>query len=137
MSEINYKLIAQRFAGALDRNDFSEARRCLSPECRYQIGGDELLGQEVILASYSDSAKWAEQPLDKVIYESEVHGGDAENMEVLFTDRIIHKGLTHEYRCRQRLSMNGAGKIIRIVHEELPGERERLNAFLESCGIRR
>jgi len=101
MTEKNNKLMVQQFANALDRNDFSEARRCLSPECRYQIGSDELIGREAILASYSNNAKWAEQTLDKVIYESEVRGGNAENMEVLFTDRIVQKGMTHEYRCRQ------------------------------------
>ena len=128
--------IAKHFAQALDRCDFAKAGRYISSDCHYQTGYEELIGPQVILASYSESAEWGSKTLDQVIYESEVQG-EGENLSVLYIDRITHGGQTHEYRCRQHLSINDAGLIVRIVHEELPGEREKLNEFLARCGIRR
>ena len=128
--------IAKQFAQALDRCDFAEAGRYISSDCRYQTGSEELVGPQAILASYAESAQWGSETLDQVIYESEVQG-EGSNLSVLYTDRITHGGLTHDYRCRQHLSINPAGLIFKIVHEELPGEREKLNEFWARCGVRR
>jgi len=43
----------------------------------------------------------------------------------------------HRYRCRQEFTFGDDGRVIRIVHRELPGEREDLQAFLDRCGIQR
>ncbi len=106
--------IARLFAAALDRCDFTEASRYLSPDCRYQIGGGELIGPEAIIGSYRDSAEWGSRTLEQVIYESEVEEGQ-DGLSVLFTDRILHHGQKHE---------------------ELPGEREALDQFFKHCGVK-
>ncbi len=131
------QIIAKRFAQALDRCDFAEAGRYLSSDCSYQTGHEELIGPQAILASYSESADWGSKTLDQVIYESEIEVGKDGSLSVLYLDKIIHGGLTHEYRCRQRLSIDDAGLIVGIVHEELPSEREKLNEFLARCGVSR
>jgi hypothetical protein len=108
----------------------------LSDDCSYEIGKEVLVGPEAIIASYRESAEWGRRTLDQVVYESVVT--QVENgLSVLYIDRITHGGATHEYRCRQHLWLNGAGKVIRIVHEELPGERERLDAFFAARRLRR
>jgi hypothetical protein len=137
MPDMDPRIIAERFARALDRCDFAEAGRYLSTDCHYQTGHEELIGPEAVLASYSENAEWASRALERVVYESEIEAGAGSNPTVLFIDRITQGGHIHEYRCRQRLSVNYAGKIVRIVHEELPGERERLDEFLRRCGISR
>lgn len=129
--------IAQRFAEALDESDFVEASRYLSPDCCYRTGNEDLIGPEAILASYSKNAEWASQAPERVLYESLVERQADETMRILFTARIVQGGLTHKYHCRQELVVNQRGKIVAIVHEELPGEREKLNEFLARCGINR
>ena len=49
---------ARRFAGALDRCDFSEAAGYLAAGCRYETGKGELVGPEEIIKSYRESAEW-------------------------------------------------------------------------------
>ncbi len=128
--------IARLFATALDRCDYDEATRHVGAGCRYQISGQELVGPEAIIASYRESAEWGRRVLDQVVYESEVQqAGD--HVAVLYIDRLTHHGETHVYRCRQRLWLDSAGRIVRIVHEELPGEREKLDAFFVKQGIKR
>jgi hypothetical protein len=126
--------ISKAFASALDRCDFAEAAIYLSKDCHYQLGQLTLVGPEAIIGSYRDSAAWASRTLDQVIYESEVTQ-DRDSLSVLYIDRLTHGGQTHEYRCRQHLSLNAAGKIARIVHEELPGEHEMLVAYFAKCGV--
>lgn len=127
--------IARLFAAALDRCDFAEASHYLSPDCRYQIGGGELIGPEAIIGSYRDSAEWGSRTLEQVIYESEVEEGQ-DGLSVLYTDRIIHHGQKHESYSRQHLTMDENGRIVRIIHEELPGEREALEQFFKHCGVK-
>ena len=132
------RTIAKRFANALDRCDYADAGRYLAPDCHYQAASEQLIGPEAILASYRENAEWGSRVLEHVIYASSVEKEEAGgSWGVLYSDRITQSGLTHEYHCRQRLMINLEGKIARIVHEELPGERERLDEFLSRCGIRR
>ncbi len=129
--------LAQHFAQALDRCDFQAAGRDLAPDCLYFTGREVLTGPLAILDSYSQNARWAEEALQQVVYESRVQLEPDGSIIICFTDRISHGGRTHQYRCNQRLFLNGEGKIARIVQEELPGERRKLNKFLAKCGIRR
>ena len=128
--------VAKRFATALDRCDLAEAGLCLASDCHYEIGTQQLIGPDAILASYCENAEWAGRALEQVIYESAVEEGQ-EGLSVLYTDRIVHRGLTHQYSSRQHLTINDDGQITRIVHEELPGQREKLDEFLSQCGVRR
>ncbi len=128
--------IARFFATALDRCDYDEARRYIAADCRYQINPQELVGPEAIIASYRESAEWGRGVLDQVVYESKVQPvGD--HFAVLYIDRVTHHGETHVYRCRQRLWLDDSGRVVRIVHEELPGEREALDEFFERQGVKR
>ena len=136
MASLQPLTIAKRFAAALDRCDFDKAALYLSPDCRYRTRSEELVGPEAIMASYRDSAEWATGTLEQVVYENDVRkSGD--DLIILFTDRIAHRGQAHEYRSRQHLTIDEKGKITRILHEELPGEREKLHAFLARLRVRR
>ena len=127
----------KRFVRALDECNFEEAGRFLAPGCRYLINRTELGGPKAILGSYSDNAKWAQETIERVVYESEVEQKSAQVFDVLYTDRIFHHGLEHAYRCRQHLFVNNSGEIEKIVHEDIAGEPEALKEFLERCGIKR
>lgn len=129
--------IGRRFASALDRCDFDEAMHHIAPDCRYEIGQRKLVGPADIIASYRESDEWGRRVLDEVVYESEVTASADGSITVRYIDRLTHRGETHVYRSHQHLWLDDAGQVIRIVHEELPGEREALDAFFARHGIQR
>jgi hypothetical protein len=134
---LNPLSIVRRFATALDRSDFAEAARYLAPGCRYDTGHGELTGPEAIIASYRESDEWGRGVLDQVVFESEVQQENDGSFTVLYLDRIRLHGETLEYRSRQHLWLNDDGQVVRILHEELPGQREALDAFFARHGLRR
>ncbi|MBI3243132.1 MAG: nuclear transport factor 2 family protein [Chloroflexi bacterium] len=128
---------ALAFAARLDANDFEAVKPLLAPDCRYDTTDQALTGPEAILKSYRENSEWAKATLELIDYESRVEESGEETAAVLFADHLTHHGLTHTYRCRQHLTFGPEMTIIRIEHEELPGEREKLDEFFERCGIKR
>lgn len=123
--------VAQRLASALDRCAFDEARTLLAEDCAYERDATSTLtGVDAIIDSYRASHEKALSMLDAIEYLSEVVSGpEPDSLEIHYCDRIRVGTQTHEYRCRQRIWCRDA-RVVRIVHVELPGERERLDAFL-------
>lgn len=129
---------ATALAQALDRNDFTSAARWIAPDCVYEVRGERVLGAAAILASYAESAKWAQRQFDEVRYESDVGLPDGDTVPVLYTDNLQKAGgRWHRHRCRQHLTIAPSGLVTRIVHEDLPGEVEALEAYFAACGISR
>lgn len=130
--------IVTRLAQALDADDFSAARECLAEDCVYVGHEDTSHGAEAILASYADASAWAHRTFDEVRYASEVGPAAGPAVPVTFTDYLLKAGgRWHRYRCRQEFTVGEAGRIVRIVHHELAGEREALDAYFAECGIER
>ena len=121
--------IAQQFAAALDVEDYTTARALVSPECVYDIGAAKLVGVDPIIDSYAKNGEQAKTRFDAIEYASRVEPTGSAAAVITFTDRVCLAGKWHEYHCRQHLSVNDAGFITAIRHEEIPGERDRLTAF--------
>lgn len=130
--------VVTRLAHALDADDYTGARACLDDDCVY-VGLDETWrGSEAIVGSYADASAWAHRTFDEVRYASEVGTAAGATVPVTFTDYLLKAGRRwHRYRCRQEFTVGSAGRIVRIVHRELPGEREELDAYFRECGIER
>lgn len=128
---------ARRFAQALDREDYAAAMACLAPDCEYAIRGVVHRGPETIVASYRAAGEWGAGKLDGVRYESSVRAEPAGGATVTFVDHLEHRGARHTHRCEQRLGFDAAGRIRRIEHVDLPGEREALEGFFARVGIAR
>jgi hypothetical protein len=126
---------ASEFALMLDEDDYARAATFLSPRCAYDTGAATLVGPDAIIASYRASSEKARRLFDSIEYISEIAGATADTATILYIDRITHKGETHEYRCRQRIRWGADGLIAAIVHEDIPGERERLRAYCERVGV--
>jgi limonene-1,2-epoxide hydrolase len=126
--------LAEQFARALDREDYDEAARLLAPDCEYLSPKETLVSTQAIVASYREAGDWVKANIDAVAYESSVRseGSDA---VVTFVDRLTHAGQSHTYACEQVLSFASDGAIRRIVHRELPGQREAVDAFLGRAGV--
>jgi hypothetical protein len=132
------RAVVARLAQALDADDFTGARACLEDDCVY-VGLDETWrGSDAIVASYADASTWAHRTFDEVRYASEVGAAEGATVPVTFTDYLLKAGgRWHRYRCRQEFTVGGAGRIVRIEHRELPGEREALDAYFRECGVER
>lgn len=126
--------IVRRFAEALDHEDYALARELLAEECVYRIRGEEHAGPEAIISSYQGNGDEAARSFDSIAYRSAVRPEGAGSATIEFVDEIQHRGLSLTHRCEQRVAINDVGKIVRIDHADLPGERSRLESFRKSCG---
>ena len=125
--------VVSGLAQALDADDFFAARACLAEDCVYVGLDDTCHGSEAIIASYADASAWAHRTFDEVRYASEVGLPDAATVPVVFIDYLLKAGgRWHRYRCRQEFAVEG-GRVVRITHHELPGEREGLDAYFKEC----
>ncbi|HTO90039.1 MAG TPA: hypothetical protein VMJ70_02810 [Candidatus Sulfotelmatobacter sp.] len=129
---------ATALSRALDRNDYATASGLIAPGCVYEVRGERVEGSAAIIASYAGSNQWAIEHLDEVRYESVVEAPHGDTAPVLYTDYLMKAGAGwHRHRCRQHLTVGAEGKIVRIVHEDLPGEVEALDEYFARCGIER
>lgn len=127
--------VATAFAQALDRDDYVGAARFLASDAVYEVGGQTIVGSVAILASYADASTWAAQVFDEVRFESEVGAAEGDSVTVTYTDHLAKGGRRLAHRSRQRLTVNDEGRIARIVHEDMAGEREALDEFFAACGV--
>lgn len=126
----NPLVIGESFARSLDRDDYEAIRPLLSENCCYTVKGETLEGPDQIIASYRKNGEAARLRIEKIVYESEVKASSAGGVEITFIDKLSHAGKQHTYRCRQALAIED-GLIIGIRHQEIPGEQEELEDFLE------
>ncbi len=129
--------VASRFAAALDAENYETVAMLLSPDCEYAARGGALVGPDAIVASYREAGKWVKANIASVTYESSVRAVNESSAVITFVDHLEDSGLRHSYRCEQSIEIRADGKIIRIAHVEMPGEREAADAFLRRIGVSR
>lgn len=127
--------LALRFARALDLDEYDIVRALLAPDCHYETRTGPIFGADAIVDSYRNASKTARSLFDTVEYESAVPSAKADTADISFSDRLTKDGRQHVYSCRQRLFFDPGGLVRRIVHEELPGERQGLLEFCARCGV--
>jgi len=126
---------AKRYAKALDEDDFESARVYLAQNCQYSVGGKEVNGPEAIIQSFREGSDKAKRIFDQVDYGSEILRVDGNSVTIQFTDLIQIKGQSLVYSSKQHLKFGEDGLIIRIEHEEIPGELETLQTLLKRLGV--
>jgi ketosteroid isomerase-like protein len=129
------RIQARSFARALDADDYEGIRPLLAASCVYETGKGTLTGPDAVIASYRENGQLARERFDGVAYESAVVEAGPSSATVEFTDHLTARGEHFTYRCRQRLRFDDTGRIVAITHVELPGERERLQAFCVRQGV--
>ena len=129
--------VATSFAVALDTDNYEALADLLSADCEYVAKGGVFRGPATIIASYRNASKWAKSRIDSVTYESSVRVESDENALVTFIDYLEDSGSKHSYCCEQSLAIGSDGKIRRIVHREIPGQREAVDSFLLQIGVLR
>ena len=122
---------AEGFAKALDKDDFESAKAYLAQNCRYLTGEKDMHGPDAIIQGFREGSEKAKRLFDHVDYGSEILDISAAGVVVQFTDLIEITGQNHVYSSRQHLEFGDDGLIVRIVHEEIPGELEALEAIIK------
>lgn len=122
----------ERLATALDAEDYATAHALLAPGCTYCMGTATLTGPDAIIASYRANGEAARKRFDTIQYTHQVESTAALEGVISYADRVCRGGRWHEYRCRQHIRIDEAGLVTDIRHEELPGERQRLQDFERS-----
>jgi RimJ/RimL family protein N-acetyltransferase len=125
--------LARAFAAALDDAEFERARPYIASECLYELPSRTLKGPNAIIAAYAAATRRAAHLFEDVRYEFSVEpvlGGAA----VTLTSVVRHLDREHRHRALQYLHIDGP-YIARIVHEEIPGERDALLAFIRATGL--
>jgi limonene-1,2-epoxide hydrolase len=120
------------FAEALDAEDYDRARAALADDCIYHAPEGVRTGPDAIIGSYRTNAASARQRFERIEYASAVEVTGPSAAVITFIDRLKLGGAWHQFSCRQRIRV-GAGAIEEIWHEEIPGERERLQQFEEGA----
>ncbi|MHC5112740.1 MAG: nuclear transport factor 2 family protein [Planctomycetota bacterium] len=129
--------IADRFAKALDVDDFDTARGLLAVDCTYDAPRSRISGADAIIASYEVNAAWARSSFDELKFESRVAELSPGVIRITYTDITEHGGQRHVYQCCQDVHMGDDGLIGHIVHVEIPGQKESLDEFTARVGVKR
>jgi hypothetical protein len=128
---------ARRFAAALDAEDYVALADLLTEVCEYVTPKGTLVGRQAITASYRNASTWAKRNIQRVEYESAVRLGKDANAVITFIDHLEHAGVHHTYECEQTVYLDTRGHVYRIIHHELPGQREAVDLFLRGIGVTR
>jgi hypothetical protein len=137
MSKIASIEIAERFACALDADDFPAASRLLAEDCQYKTGRNDLRGREQVISSFREASTWARARFETVTYEHALEPKSESATVIRFVDIFEHRGRRLVHVCLMHVAFGTDSLIQSLVLEELPGEREQLLAFLETLEIKR
>jgi hypothetical protein len=119
------------FASSLDAEDYQSTLSYLADHCIYESPTGELTGPAAILGSYKASGDVARGRFDSVVYRHEITPLGEGWYRIAFIDELFSGRRSHVFRCNQRVRID-KGKIVRIIHEKIPGQRDRLNTFMQS-----
>jgi len=85
---------------------------------------------------YEKNMKEGKVKFDELIWgKSEVKKVTENQFDVYFSDFLKHNGIEHNYKCKQRITINSDELVEKIVHMELPGEKEALKKFYQEVGL--
>ena len=127
--------LGRQFADRLDRRDYDALRDLLAADCRYELPDRLIVGCDAIIEAYRDGTEWAFEAIDQIDFESEVVAESDASAQVTFIDHLRTGERTHDFRCQQIVVSDSQGKIARIVHVDLDGERAALREFFAKCGV--
>jgi hypothetical protein len=130
--------LVERLAEALDGDDYATAASVMADRVEYAIGERRLRGPDSVVASYRGSSETAHRLFDRVEYGHHVVPTDDPNtFRVSYSDTLSVAGETLEHMAEQHVTVVPGEGVVRIVNVDLPGERERVDAFMRRHGLRR
>lgn len=126
---------AKRFAKSLDAEDYPAARAMIGDNCEYMCRGCVYHRPSAIIDAYRGTGDSAEREFDEVRYESTVTAAGDKSALIHFTDHLSHNNKQFSFECQQVIEVDDDGRITRIEHIDLPGQREGLSEFRQQIAI--
>lgn len=134
---MNYLLtLVERFATALDTDDYATAALCLERDALFDDDGrDTIYGRDRILESFKQASEWGRSNLDSLRFLHKID--EATPLEIRLIDVLAHDGEEMMLNHTMHVSLSDRGLIaeLRLVYP--PGERERLRDFFTRHRLRR
>jgi hypothetical protein len=125
----------EALARALDEDDYETAAEMMSDRVDYRIGVESIRGPDAVVASYRAASEMAHRLFDQVAYDHRVVPTDDPHVfRVSYSDILTLNGETMTHQAEQHVTLDPNQGVIGIVNIELPGERERVDAFLARHG---
>jgi hypothetical protein len=123
--------VAEAFAESLCDEQWFEAGRQLAGAATYALRGRRVLGRRKIMALFRENAEWAREAFDAVEFAWEVVDVDGVSARLRFIDRLRLGERTHDHVSEELAEVNPERELImNLTHVDVPGEDERLRAFL-------
>lgn len=130
--------IVEQLAEALDRDDYTAAASTMADRVEYSIGDRELTGPKAVVDSYRTASGVAHSLFDRVEYGHQVSTTDDPNtFRVSYSDTLILSGETLTHMAEQHVTVAPGEGVVRIINVDVPGERDKVDAFLERHGLSR
>jgi hypothetical protein len=118
----------ERFARALDDEDYALAETLLADDCWYVCRGERFRGPSAIIGAYRDNGA-AAQRFDAIVYDSVVAKDADGAYRIRFVDHLSHAGQRFTFQCEQLVRLDESGMIASIEHVDLPGQVAALAEF--------
>ena len=130
--------IAAAFATALDSDDFDALLPMLDDDVVYRIGTEDHHGPRAVVASYRSGSQLARSLFDRVEFSHRIVGTVAERtVRIDFSDVLHVSDDRLEHHSIQDVVIGGDGRITSIADRPVPGERERVDAFMARHSLTR
>lgn len=130
--------IVKSLAQALDDDDYETVRALLAPDVVYEIGDETIVGPQAVVASYRAASEMAHRLFDRVEYGHQVIGTvERTKFRVRYTDVLTAGDETHVHHAEQEVTVDLELGVARIVETPVPGERQKLDEFMERHSISR
>jgi erythromycin esterase-like protein len=134
-SPIDY---VETLARALDCDDYETAAAVMADNVVYSIGDIVLHGREEIVASYREASAMARRLFDEVGYDHVVYPTeDPDTFRVAYSDILTVGGETLAHMAEQHVTVAPTAGVVQIVNVDVPGEREKVDDFLNRHGLSR
>ena len=135
---LSHRDLVDSLAEGLDRDDYIAVSSLLASDVEYVIGDQRHLGVEAVISSYRAGSEMAHRLFDGVLYRHAVFPTeDPDTFRVEFTDELTVGGETLTHAVEQHMTVSPGEGVVRIVDVVIPGERERVDAFLKRHGLTR
>ena len=125
----------ETLAQALDSDDYATAESVMSADVEYVIGDKTLIGPQAIVASYKTASEMAHLIFDAVAYDHDIVSSDDPTFfSIDYSDILTIDDETLTHMAVQHVRAKPRRGVVHITNVDVPGERERVDAFLERHG---
>ena len=125
--------LIERFAVALDADDYQTVASLLADDVEYFTGDKTIVGRDAVVESFRSASRWGRTAFDELTFLHEI--APDKPLDIRFIDILVKKGERFTLDHTMHVGISVTGLIERLDLTYPSGERERLAAFLARHSI--